>query len=64
MILVMYAGHGSSTDGLSRFFFVLGQIAIQLLVHIEQIASATRRQRLAKEKAAAESDPGEKGKCR
>lgn len=40
---------------LSRFFFAVGQIALQALVHIEQTASAVRKQRLAAEKAVAES---------
>ena len=49
------AGGASSTDGLARFFFVLGQVAIQLLVHIEHVTSSVRRARLAKEKAASEA---------
>ena len=53
------AGNGdyssASAAALSRFFFVLGQTALQQLVHVEQISSAVRRQRLAAEKRAAEA---------
>lgn len=40
---------------MSRFFFALGQIALQQLVHVEESASAVRRVRLAAEKRAAEA---------
>ncbi len=47
--------HCSSARALSRFFFVLGQTALQSLVHIEVTASQVRKQRMAAEKQAAEA---------
>jgi hypothetical protein len=46
--------YGGSAIALSRFFFVLGQVALQNLVHIEVTASLVRKQRMAAEKQAAE----------
>ena len=40
---------------LSRFFFVLGQVALQHLVHVETLAKSIRRQAASKEKALAEA---------
>ncbi|CAL8472231.1 g11773 [Coccomyxa elongata] len=50
--------HGSDTVSavaLSRFFFVLGQVALQHLVYVEQTAKQIRREVAAKEKAIAEA---------
>ncbi|KAK9839654.1 hypothetical protein WJX81_003584 [Elliptochloris bilobata] len=53
-------GSGPAADGvpsgaLAHFFFVLGQVALQQLVHGERMARAVRLQRAAAEKAAAEA---------
>ena len=46
--------HRCSALALSRFFFLLGQAALQTLVHIEATTSQVRKQRMAAEKHAAE----------
>lgn len=49
------AGHGLDARALSHFFFVLGQVALQHLVHVETLAKRIRRQAASKEKALAEA---------
>ena len=48
---------GGSLDAraLSRFFFVLGQVALQHTVHVEALAKRIRRQAASREKALAEA---------
>ena len=49
------ASGGVDARALSHFFFALGQVALQHLVHIEALARRIRRQAAAKEKALAEA---------
>lgn len=44
-----------SEASLSRFFFALGHMALQQLVHVEEVASAIRKARLNLEKRTAEA---------
>ena len=45
----------ASEASLSRFFFALGHVALQHLVHVEETASSIRKERLHAEKRAAEA---------
>lgn len=49
------AGAGVDARALSHFFFVLGQVALQHLVHVETLAKRIRRQAASQEKALAEA---------
>ena len=49
------AGGGVDARALSHFFFVLGQVALQHLVHVETLAKRIRKQAASKEKALAEA---------
>ena len=51
-------GHPASAAALARFFFILGQVALQSLFHIDLIVSSIRKKRLAAESNAGQSAHG------